>query len=119
MSLYSNNAPDKSVALSDIAQGLRRACELTRPLTSSIPALLTGVVVLASAKISPAMAMRASLAVALTTMTGFLFDNIYDLPADRAAGQPTPLTQGLVSISQARGLAGILAVCAILLGPAG
>jgi 4-hydroxybenzoate polyprenyltransferase len=119
MSLYSNNAPDKSVALSDIAQGLRRAGELTRPLTSAIPALLTGVVVLASAKISPAMAMRASLAVALTTMTGFLFDNIYDLPADRAAGQPTPLTQGLVSIFQSRGLAGTLAVCAILLDPAG
>ena len=90
---------------------------LTRPLTSSIPALLTGVVVLASAKISPATALRGGLAMALTTMAGFLFDNIYDLPADRAAGQPTPLTQGLVSISRARWLAGILALCAILLEP--
>jgi 4-hydroxybenzoate polyprenyltransferase len=94
-------------------------CELTRPLTSSIPALLTGVVALASAKISPATALRGGLAMALTTMAGFLFDNIYDLPTDRAVGQPTPLTQGLVSISQARGLAGIFAVCAILLDPVG
>jgi len=119
MSLYRSSASGKSAACSDIVQGLHSACELTRPLTSSIPALLTAVVVLASAKISPATAARASLAMGLTTMVGFLFDNIYDLPADRAARQPTPLTENIVLISQARWLAGILASCAILLDPAG
>ena len=119
MSLYSSGSPGKSVALSDIVQGLGCACELTRPLTSSIPALLTGVVVVTVAKSSPATALRGAFAMGISTMAGFLFDNIYDLSADRAADHPTPLTQGIVSSFQARMLAGILALCAILLSPAG
>jgi 4-hydroxybenzoate polyprenyltransferase len=49
------------------------------------------------AKSSPATALRDAFAMGISTMAGFLFDNIYDLSADRAADHPTPLTQGIVS----------------------
>jgi 4-hydroxybenzoate polyprenyltransferase len=100
MSLYSSGSPGKSVALSDIVQGLGCARELTRPLTSSIPALLTAVVVVTVAKSSPATALRDAFAMGISTMAGFLFDNIYDLSADRAADHPTPLPRGLFRVSR-------------------
>ena len=92
---------------------------LTRPLTSSIPALLTGSVVLGGKGVPFQVAMRAGCAIGLTAMAGFLFDNIYDLPADRITGRPTPLTQGTVSIPQAWALAATVVVSALAMSPNG
>jgi 4-hydroxybenzoate polyprenyltransferase len=105
--------------LSGVSEGLRSVCELTRPVTSSIPALLTGVVAAAGVGISPGAVVRGGLAMGLTAMTGFAVDNIYDLPADRVAGQPTPLTDGRLSLLQARVITAILALFAIVLSPHG
>jgi 4-hydroxybenzoate polyprenyltransferase len=92
---------------------------LTRPLTSSIPALLTGFVVLGGKGVPFQIAMQAGCSIGLTAMAGFLFDNIYDLSADRITGRPTPLTQGRVSMPQAWALAATLVVSALAMSPNG
>jgi 4-hydroxybenzoate polyprenyltransferase len=105
--------------ISELRECAGRVSGLTRPLTSSIPALLAGFVVLGGKEVPFQIAMRAGCAIGLTAMAGFLFDNIYDLPADRMTGRPTPLTQGRVSIAQARGLAATLVVSALAMSPNG
>ncbi len=95
------------------------AIESSRPLPSLIAGLLTALVVSHGARAGVGLALAAGVAISLTTMFGFVLDDIGDLPADRIARKRTALTKGRISILQCRLMCAVLALAAIVVSPGG
>jgi len=101
-----------------IYDACRNVARLTRPESSSIAGFLAALIALRGGCASSVI-VRVGISMTLTTMAGFVIDDVHDIFQDQIAGVSTVLTDRRMSVLTARMTAALLAAMALCISPGG
>jgi 4-hydroxybenzoate polyprenyltransferase len=109
---------DEPTRFAEIHRTIKGALMISRPTTSLIAGLLTGLIVFRGSGLA-AVAIGAAFSITFATMFGFVLDDLCDLRGDRRTGKVTALTLNQLTVWRAKLLVCCVALLALASSPGG